>query len=337
MSASGPRCNPAERAPPCFLFSHGIHLERVPFSTVHARLSLSSSHQLLLQPVEGSSHEPHEISVVYYRTGYAPTDYYTPREWSTRLLIERSLAIKCPSIALQLAGCKKVQQVLAEPGVLESRFTNKGSTTSHLDPPPVARLTNGPGGHDKSDVDLLQDSFTHLYPLDDSKLGVEGLRLARTDPSRFVLKPQREGGGNNIYKDAIPEFLDQLDRLDEAKAQNAVDPAAAAAAAVEDPTRHHPKEREGYILMSLIQVPDRVESVMVRAGQGTGTRGQVVSELGVYGVTLFKTASANGTGGGGAEILVNETVGTLLRTKGKESDEGGVAVGFSVIDSPLLV
>jgi len=34
-------------------------------------------------------------------------------------MLERSRAIKCPSAALHLAGTKKVQQVLASPGVLE--------------------------------------------------------------------------------------------------------------------------------------------------------------------------------------------------------------------------
>ena len=34
-------------------------------------------------------------------------------------MMERSRAIKCPSAALHLAGTKKVQQVLASPGVLE--------------------------------------------------------------------------------------------------------------------------------------------------------------------------------------------------------------------------
>ena len=37
-------------------------------------------------------------------------------------MIERSKAIKCPNIAYHLAGTKKVQQVLAEPGVLEDLF-----------------------------------------------------------------------------------------------------------------------------------------------------------------------------------------------------------------------
>lgn len=31
------------------------------------------------------------------------------------------------------------------------------------------------------------------------------------------------------------------------------------------------------------------------------------------------------------------TFGRLLRTKGKDSNEGGVNAGFAVIDSPLLV
>lgn len=41
------------------------------------------------------------------------------KEWSARLKIERSYAIKCPTIAYQLIGLKKIQQVLAEPKVLE--------------------------------------------------------------------------------------------------------------------------------------------------------------------------------------------------------------------------
>uniref|UniRef100_A0A915E5F4 Glutathione synthetase n=1 Tax=Ditylenchus dipsaci TaxID=166011 RepID=A0A915E5F4_9BILA len=43
----------------------------------------------------------------------------TEKEWETRLLIERSTAIKCPSIGLQLANTKKIQQVLSEPGIVE--------------------------------------------------------------------------------------------------------------------------------------------------------------------------------------------------------------------------
>jgi hypothetical protein len=57
-------------------------------------------------------------------------------------MMERSKAIKCPSISCHLAGTKKVQQVLADPGVLQRFFD---------DPDDIARL---------------RDTFTGLYSLD---------------------------------------------------------------------------------------------------------------------------------------------------------------------------
>jgi hypothetical protein len=35
-------------------------------------------------------------------------------------------------------------------------------------------------------------------------------------------------------------------------------------------------------------------------------------------------------------VLLNEEVGHLVRTKTSSSNEGGVAAGFAVLDSPLL-
>jgi glutathione synthase len=60
-----------------------------------------------------------EVSVVYLRAGYGPDDYPSAIEWRGRKILELSRAIKCPTIITQLAGCKKVQQVLATTGVLE--------------------------------------------------------------------------------------------------------------------------------------------------------------------------------------------------------------------------
>lgn len=56
------------------------------------------------------------ISVVYFRSGYTPNDYPTESEWKGRELIEQSCAAKCPSVAYQLTGSKKVQQELTKPG-----------------------------------------------------------------------------------------------------------------------------------------------------------------------------------------------------------------------------
>lgn len=65
------------------------------------------------------------VAVVYYRIGYSPNQYYTQKEWDVRLLIERSFAIKCPSIQYHLAGTKKIQQALARPGVVAQYLDNE--------------------------------------------------------------------------------------------------------------------------------------------------------------------------------------------------------------------
>lgn len=65
------------------------------------------------------------VSVVYYRCGYEPEQYHSQKEWDARLLIERSLAIKCPNIQYHLAGTKKVQQTLAKPDVVAHFLKNE--------------------------------------------------------------------------------------------------------------------------------------------------------------------------------------------------------------------
>jgi len=78
--------------------------------------------------------------------------------------------------------------------------------------------------------------------------------------------------------------------------------------------------------MELINTPS-VANVMIKTGDSKGTLSSAVSELGVYGWSLFD----------GSSCWESNVGGWLLRTKAKESDEGGVAVGISVLDSPLLM
>ncbi len=75
--------------------------------------------------------------------------------------------------------------------------------------------------------------------------------------------------------------------------------------------------------MDLIQPPS-MKNMILR--QGELVKDEMVSELGIYGIFI-----------GGEDVIVNEVGGHLLRTKGKEVNEGGVATGFAVIDSPLLI
>ena len=71
-----------------------------------------------------------------------------------------------------------------------------------------------------------------------------------------------------------------------------------------------------------------IRAVAIQAESQTAVKADVISELGIFGYAWF--------GGESREVKENE-VGWLVRTKGKDSDEGGVAVGFSVLDLLLLV
>lgn len=64
---------------------------------------------------------------------------------------------------------------------------------------------------------------------------------------------------------------------------------------------------------------------MVRQGQATEV--DALSELGIFGTFVRR----------GGRVLLNREAGHLVRTKASSSDEGGVAAGYAVLDSPLLV
>jgi len=60
--------------------------------------------------------------------------------------------------------------------------------------------------------------------------------------------------------------------------------------------------------------------------QGELVELETLSELGVYGGYLRV----------GDTVVLNTQGGHLLRTKAADSDEGGVAAGYAVLDSPYL-
>lgn len=152
----------------------------------------------------------------------------------------------------------------------------------------------------------MRTTFTAIYPLDDTAAGKHAIEIARDSEKAkgYVLKPQREGGGNNIYGQKIPPFIKSLG---------------------DDSKRYR-----GHILMELIEPPSLRNSIF---RNGKAMSGEVIGELGVYGVCLWQ----NGDGIAGPEILENWEAGYLLRTKGRESEEGGVAAGFGAVDSACLI
>lgn len=199
-----------------------------------------------------------------------------------------------------------MQEVLTQTGVLEKFLANEKYSQVYS----------------KEEIQELRNSFMGMWGLDAGEdlltpdvqtiqSGAEnfGVRKAREEAKSLVLKPQREGGGNNVYKEDIPAFLDTLP----------------------------PQERQAWIAMQLIVTPANMGNYLIRAGDTSGSsksqapvRTDVISELGIFGWSLFGKSA-------GDIAVMEDTVGWLVRTKGTESNEGGVATGFSVLDSVLLL
>lgn len=260
--------------------NHGVRTFRLPFDRVLKDTKLDEKRNLVYSPPH-MPQKQYEATLVYLRAGYAPTEYKEQSHWDARTQLERSTAIKCPTVLTQLAGTKKVQQVLATP-------RSPHLSTFLPDPQQAAAVL---------------ETFAPIYPLDKSEAGNEARKLA-TNPetaARYVLKPQREGGGNNVYRRAIPDFLKNL------------------------PETHWP----AHILMEMIEPPEQ-NNTIIRNGELQS--GGVICELGIYGACVWDT-QADGT----REMLDNFEAGYLLRTKGDQSEEGGVAAGFGAVDSPCLV
>lgn len=252
------------------LRKHGIRSFRVTLEDVDEVITNNNGKLYVKSTMD-------EISVVYYRSGYGPGDYDSDpqKTWNARLFLEKSHAIKCPSILTQLSGSKKIQQLLTDETVIKQILPN---------------IAN-------DELQSLLSTFVRILPFDDTQQGQEAAKLAFQEPEKFVLKPQREGGGNNIYKLDIPEFLNKISK----------------------------KDWGAYILMELIN-PQTFQNKILRNGQVYHEN--IVSELGVFGTIVFDEQTG--------AIKCNKNAGWLLRSKFETSDEGGVAAGFGCVDNVYL-
>jgi len=231
------------------------------------------------------------ISLVYFRGGYSPPDYdnkeYAKQWWDARLLIERSRSIKCPSIGYQLVGLKKVQQVLCVRGVLE-RYLNGdecvrirgcfcgtwgfdegdekkyGGGGAKKKKKMISKSNDNTNKHQQQQQPQNNNNITNHVPSSQSKQqqqqqhqiqqplsAAAAIAHARTHPSQYVLKPQREGGGNNLYGKHITQAL----------------------------TTWSKDKLKAYILMELIRTPPR-RSWLVN--EGKVVCGDTLSELGIF-------------------------------------------------------
>lgn len=248
---------------------------RKKFCNLQADMNLGPNRELF---VDGQK----EVAVVYFRFCYDPSNYNFIGSWEVRLALERSKAIKCPSINFHLSGAKKFQQVLNNQQQLE-RF---------LEP---------------ADAERLSKVFCKLWSIESNTTrGQQGFNVGLKSDNNLVLKPQREGGGNNIFDADIKTFLNKIVNSD---------------------------ERSQYILMEFINSPKEKNWILNyqdECGKNdwqVGPPKELVSEFGIYGSVL----------GEGNVIKTNRYGGYLVRTKMHGVKEGGVASGHSGLSSLVLI
>ncbi|KAI9931379.1 hypothetical protein ASPWEDRAFT_169778 [Aspergillus wentii DTO 134E9] len=200
---------------------------RLDFGDVLECTSLAGTGELLFHPPWLS--KTVEISVVYMRAGYEAHEY-DETGIAARVRLEASLAIKCPSLLAHICTFKKIQHALTGAGVLE-RFISEEKAA------------------------FIRSTFVKMYSLNES----DARRLA-TDPilsKDYILKPSLEGGGHNVFGDAIPDFLASI-----------------------------PESSWGaYILMERIPSPLVMNVLLSSLGIDSG---EVISELGIFGTCLWK-------------------------------------------------
>ena len=174
--------------------------------------------------------------------------------------------------------------------------------TTNCAPPPALQDLARPGVVERycsgaEEAALLRTFFAGQWGLEDLSAPDTAAVMAEAiaKPEGYVLKPQREGGGNNLYG---AELAARLQQGGEGLA--------------------------AYILMQRI-LPPELPAVMVRGG--VAAEAPTLSELGIYSVLVRR----------GPRLLLNREAGHLVRTKAASSNEGGVAAGYAVLDSPYLV
>ncbi len=171
------------------------------------------------------------IALTYFRAAYTPNDYKNEDAWKGREIIENSSTVKCPSVGMQLAGAKKIQQILVQPGSIEK----------FVDPEQAVQIRR---------------NFVGMFEPDELVNGKTARELAIESPQNYVLKPQREGGGNNLYNEDIATAL----------------------------KRFNENERKAYILMERINTPIETSTLVV---ESIVEEVQTVSEIGRYATCFY--------------------------------------------------
>ena len=217
------------------------------------------------------------ISLFYFRAGYTEKDYPNEESWQGRELIELSTAIKVPDINTFLTTFKIFQYELSKPKILMHYCHTELIIND------IIRFFGGIYNIKDMSPEEIKDLFNKI----------------KTEPNKYILKPMKEGGGNNITGDKLKELIPE----------------------------------EGAEISDLIKnsvIVDKIESF---EHEGLGIRDEKIklqnsiSEFSIYGIILTNENT----------IINNKSVSFLVRTKESNSVEGGIIEGAGSIDIPCLL
>ena len=217
------------------------------------------------------------ISMFYFRSGYCESDFQDEESWQGRELIELSTAIKVPDINTFLTTFKVFQYELSKPHVIKHYCDNE-------------LIIN----------DILR-FFGGIYYIRDmnDEAKKELFSKIKSDPTKYILKPMREGGGNNIYGDKLTQLI--------------------------------PEEgNEPGDLLKISVIVDKIDSAVhesiVLRNEKISVQNSI-SEFSIYGIVLSNENI----------FILNKSSSFLVRTKNKDEIEGGIMEGAGAVDLPCLV
>eukprot|EP00758_Cryptobia_borreli_P005170 Tbor_TRINITY_DN4763_c0_g1::TRINITY_DN4763_c0_g1_i1::g.16950::m.16950/K21456/GSS; glutathione synthase len=318
---------------------------------LHSSIKLIST--LTTEPPRAVIDDKYEVTLFYFRSCYTPKDFPSESHWETREKIERSLAIKCPSLPHYLCGFKKIQQILCgsvdgkdlryflprrELGCNKSKYDDPFEVLDTSNPIIISPIGDSPAACSE-ELDMLkqlQENFVPIYSLNPAESNTtESIICEAIDfPDHFVLKPQLEGGGNLVSGVEMTSML----KLKE-----------------EDDRERYWKIRKEYILMRRIRTKVHVipsfklrnkdgsveeclpifrQGQLVRLATGGSKDGHdFMSEFGLYSVILSTDPDyATPVVPRRSEILLNMYAGYIVRSKPANIVDGGVLAGTAFLD-----
>jgi hypothetical protein len=277
---------------------------------------------------EGGKHKKVVASIFYLRSLYREDEYNFPNAWAARLKMERTMAVKCPSVPYHLTTWKTVQALLF-------------SDSKLLDEVLL------PGAGNAANRALLRTFMMEHYILAEYKRNAAILPLCKTalqQPGDWILKSMRESYGfiseGEKFQHDLGRFVELVQNGGKQKkgGSSGADPDAAGDSPSNEIVadnmygqKETVREFAGHHLL--------VRRIKSAPRAGTFLRnGALVSfadledEVSTYGAILTDDSpAALAEGGGFPREIFNHECGYLIRTKSKSQRGGGVMAGVAAL------